>query len=384
MGGGEIALLNLVAAVDKERFEIVVLLFAEGPLAEKLRAAGVEVRVEAVDAAIGDTRKDSLGAGSMSKVLKGWGFTTRLKRVIREIKPALVHTNSLKSDILGGIAARRAGVPVVWHIRDRIVPEYLPGKVVWVFRRLCRWIPWHVVAISEAVMETLRLPERFTREGRQARIVYDGVVVRKDERRNTKDEIGATTGRGLPSGLWGGSARGRGSTFFCRRQREVRSKFLQARFVIIGAALFAENEYEQQLQRLTDELGLRAAVEFTGFRTDVADLIDTLDILVHASTIRGAVRAGGCRGGWRRGSQWWRRVAEGCRRLLWMGNRGCWCRWRTRRRWRRRLCGLRMMLNCGSGWGRRRGSGLRRSLRLSGRRGGVEAVWEHVLGKASA
>jgi len=276
LGGGEIALLNLVAAVDKDRFEILVLLFDDGPLAEKLRAAGIQVRIEPLDAAIGQTRKDSLGAGSLGKILKAWRFTTRLKRAIREIQPALVHTNSLKSDILGGIAARRAKVPVVWHIRDRIVPEYLPRTVVRVFRRLCRWIPRHVIAISDSVLATLRLPKRFTRDNKRARVVHDGVLL--PPHRET------ATSPSLRVGIVGRISPWKGQHIFLQAAARVRSKYPKARFVIIGAALFAENDYDQQLQRLADQLDLRAVVQFTGFRTDVAQLIDTLDILVHAST----------------------------------------------------------------------------------------------------
>ncbi|HVT82057.1 MAG TPA: glycosyltransferase [Phycisphaerae bacterium] len=276
LGGGEIALLNLAQAIDKNRFDISVLLFADGPLAEKLRAAAIDVRIEPLAAAIGDTRKDSLGARSLGKLSQSWAFTSRLKRILKELNPDLVHTNSLKSDILAGIAARRARIPVVWHIRDRIVPEYLPRTVVRLFRRLCRWIPRHVIAISHSVLETLRLPPRFTREHARARIVYDGVLLPQPRARPPAP---------LRIGIVGRISPWKGQHIFLQAAAQVRSKFPNARFVIIGAALFAENDYEQQIHRLTDELNLRAAVEFTGFRTDVPDLIDSLDILVHASTI---------------------------------------------------------------------------------------------------
>ena len=45
-------------------------------------------------------------------------------------QPDLVHTNSLKAALYGGVAGRLAGVPVVWHVRDRIADDYLPGIAV--------------------------------------------------------------------------------------------------------------------------------------------------------------------------------------------------------------------------------------------------------------
>ena len=43
----------------------------------------------------------------------------RVVRFARKMEIDLIHTNSLKAVIIGGIAARIAGIPVVWHVRDR-------------------------------------------------------------------------------------------------------------------------------------------------------------------------------------------------------------------------------------------------------------------------
>ena len=67
---------------------------------------------------------------------------------MREQRIDLVHTNSLKADIIGGIAARLAGKPLIWHVRDRIDRDYLPGAVVRVFRWLCGVVPDQVIANS--------------------------------------------------------------------------------------------------------------------------------------------------------------------------------------------------------------------------------------------
>src|SRR4051812_26231978 len=69
-----------------------------------------------------------------------------------------------------------------------------------------------------------------------------------------------------------------------RAAAEVLKKFPRARFKVVGAALFAELEYEREVRGLPSELGIADAVEFTGFRDDVRELIADLDLLVHAST----------------------------------------------------------------------------------------------------
>ena len=231
-------------------------MFAEGPLVERLRAVGCEVRLVALDAAVGQTRKDTLGAGSVlspGRVLKSGGFILRLRRelgVLKKQGAVLVHCNSLKSDLLGGMAARLTRLPVVWHVRDRIVPEYLPGKVVMLFRRLCRRLPAYVVAISESVLASLELPERMTRDGRRACVVHDGVKLPAIMDMDFIEPM-------FRIGLVGRISPWKGQDVFLKAAAAVHREFPAARFLIVGAALFDEAAYEKQLQTLTDELGLR-------------------------------------------------------------------------------------------------------------------------------
>jgi glycosyltransferase involved in cell wall biosynthesis len=56
------------------------------------------------------------------------------------------------------------------------------------------------------------------------------------------------------------------------------------RFFIVGGALFGELEYEQHIRTLTEALGLSEVVTFTGFRTDVLNVVSQMDLIVHAST----------------------------------------------------------------------------------------------------
>jgi glycosyltransferase involved in cell wall biosynthesis len=54
-----------------------------------------------------------------------------------------------------------------------------------------------------------------------------------------------------------------------------------ARFVLVGAALFGEDDYAAEIERRAAALGGRA--ELLGFRPDIAAVLTELDILVHAS-----------------------------------------------------------------------------------------------------
>jgi glycosyltransferase involved in cell wall biosynthesis len=162
-------------------------------------------------------------------------------------------------------------VPVLWHVRDRIDADYLPARVVQVFRWLCRWIPTYLVANSHATLDTLQL------ERRNAAVVHDGFPGAL--------EVATDGTPAVPMiGLVGRITEWKGQHVFIEAAAAVRRKFPQARFQIIGSAMFAEEAYEARLRARVRELGLEDCLEFTGFRADVQELIGRLTILVHAST----------------------------------------------------------------------------------------------------
>jgi glycosyltransferase involved in cell wall biosynthesis len=282
LGGGEIALLNLVKNLNRDRFTPIVLLGAQGPLVQRLSDAGIETHVLPLSGDVAETRKDAIGAGALLNLKKIFGvlkYAKNLARFIRENRIDLVHTNSLKSDILGGIAARRAHVPVVWHVRDRIARDYLPGPVVRIFRVLCRIIPNQIIVNSNAT--ALTLVSDPGRHGGRIHVVHDGTDVNP-----IPPATSASTNPNQPLiGLVGRISPWKGQHIFLESAAIVAKKFPAAKFQIIGSPLFSEQEYEAQLRQQVIRLGIESRVEFTGFRTDVADLIARLDLLVHASTL---------------------------------------------------------------------------------------------------
>lgn len=53
--------------------------------------------------------------------------------------------------------------------------------------------------------------------------------------------------------------------------------------LLVGAALFGEEDYVAQLHRQVDELGLGDRVQFLGFRADIAELMSACDLIAHTS-----------------------------------------------------------------------------------------------------
>jgi len=74
----------------------------------------------------------------------------------------------------------------------------------------------------------------------------------------------------------------KGQDVFLRAAALMAAKKPEVRFVIVGGNN-VDREYEDELKRLTAQLGLEGRVVFTGFRTDVPDLLAALSVVVSPS-----------------------------------------------------------------------------------------------------
>lgn len=274
LSGAEIALLRLLPHL--EGVQAHVILGEDGPLATRLQQAGISVEVLPLAPSARDLRRASARAGGvpLSTAWETFRYTLRLARRLRRIDPDLVHTNSLKSGVYGGLAARLAGVPLVWHLRDRLADDYLPRSATRVLRWAIPRLAGGILANSQATLDTLG-PVR----GRPARVLPDAVEAPSAPKsRGGHDEAPATFG------MLGRIAPWKGQDLFLRAFADAFPAGSE-RAVIIGTPLFGEEDFEASLRELAQELGLAARVEFRGFREDIWQELASLDILVHASLI---------------------------------------------------------------------------------------------------
>ncbi len=286
MSGGEVALLNLVTNLNEQKYEPIVVLCAEGALADMCRDRGLETHILPLSKSVLETRKETLGPASILQLKKCFAllsYTRDLSRLFKRLGADLVHTNSLKSDVLGAVASRLAGIPVIWHVRDRIANDYLPSTVVMAFRWLSTFLPNHVITISKATRATLpTISGKKTGKIARISIVHDGV---------NKHAFTSADGRIWNSqdviriGIVGRISPWKGQHIFIKAAALVREQFPKAIFQIVGGALFDEDDYSTRLHELVQETGLNETVKFLGFRSDVIEVMQSLDVVVHASTI---------------------------------------------------------------------------------------------------
>ena len=164
------------------------------------------------------------------------------------------------------------GRPVVWHVHDRIAPDYLPASTVSLVRQMAR-IPRVVIANSAATAATLT-----TRA--DVSVVPPGLAPEqiRDSPRPRPD--------GPPTiGVVGRISETKDQVTFVRAAARVRERDGEARFLIVGAPEFGADDYARRVVSEVSRLGLEESVDLTGFVDDPTRLVDELTVVVHTAAV---------------------------------------------------------------------------------------------------
>lgn len=133
-------LLQLARQIDRDRYRFsAVCFYGGGPVQEHLEALGVRTH-----------NLNTPDERDPRAVL-------RARKLIQELQPDIVHTHLLRADLMGGAAARWAGVPVV------VSTVYAMGEFRRQHRRkadrlldvACSRLATHTIAVSQAVADDL-------------------------------------------------------------------------------------------------------------------------------------------------------------------------------------------------------------------------------------
>ncbi len=244
LGGAETALLRLLDAVDRQRFDVRVVLFDDGELRGRLTHLGFPVEVISLGRLATVTRRQT---SSASTVLQGAVGTLRfiptLARALRTQRPELLVANSLKAATVLSLAAPLVGAPWVWHLHDRLAVDYLPRSAASLLRAVGSTGPRSVITNSHATLQTLG------RRGRSNAVVaYPGLEAAAFDRTNIDSATDAI-------GMVGRISETKGQLLFIQAASELLATRPAARFRIVGAALFQDRDYEKGLRDASADFG---------------------------------------------------------------------------------------------------------------------------------
>lgn len=200
----------------------------------------------------------------------------RLRRLIRRCRPDIVHLHSRAgADLLGGLAARLAGVPVVCSRRvDNPEPRWLAALKYRLHDR--------VIAISNGIGRVLvsgGLPPE------KLRVVRSAIDCGGFEQPCKGAHIRARFGVPDQSRLLGVVAQlipRKGHRFLIEALPALIREFPDLR-----VAFFGKGPEEAALRVLVNAAGLGDRVVFAGFREDLSEILPCLDLLVHPALMEG-------------------------------------------------------------------------------------------------
>ena len=275
LGGAELALVRLLDEVARSapgRYAVTVVLFSDGPLVGLLRGRGHDVEVLPLSPEVGTVDRHAAGgAAGVRSAARSLPFVRRLASRLRALRADVVHTTSLKADLLGAPAAVLARTPLVWHVHDRVAADYLPRPVVGLLRATARAVPSRVVANSAATAATLP-------RARGLVVAHPGLA---------PDQIGeAPRPDGPPVvGVLGRLSPTKGQLEVVRAAALVLRERSDVTFRLVGAPAFGQEEYADRVRAEAARLGIADRVELTGFVDDPRGALDALTVCVHAATV---------------------------------------------------------------------------------------------------
>lgn len=261
IGGAGRVLITLLKNFDYTKFEVKVVLPPDSLLKPEIENLGIEViEVEGI-------AEKSLDIKSI----------LALKKIFRSEKPDLVHTHASMS---ARIAAHSEGIKVI-YTRHSVFPQpkYLtsfPGKQIngFINNRYCDGI----IAVAEAAKENL------TDTGvssNKIRVILNGVdglpQLTKEEKEQIRENFGVNDGEKVVS-IVARLEDIKGHEYFIEAAKMLLDDGINAKFFIAGTG-----SYEDVLKKKVKEMRLEDKVIFTGFITNVNELMSITDVQVNAS-----------------------------------------------------------------------------------------------------
>lgn len=276
MGGAELSLLDLAIAYRKTS---QVLLFEDGPFRERLESAGVNVQVAAASKSLLSVRASS-GLSALKVLPSLWSMAQYIREHSQDFD--LIHANSQKAAVAATIARWMGAPPMVWHLRDILTASHFSP----LNRRLA--IILANAHASQVIVNSRATGDAFIEAGGKpdlVRLVYNGVASQPFEHvtHGQIQDIRAELGIAPDTPLVGSFSRlsyWKGQHILLDALRELP----HVHAMIVGNALFGEDEYAKQLKTLADSPELAKRIHWMGFRNDIPVLMKACTIVVHTST----------------------------------------------------------------------------------------------------
>ena len=272
IGGTERQVVNLTNGLDPEQYELHMgCLGKVGPLLEEVTSRGIPVSEYKT--------KNLYNLGAMAARLRFVGY-------LREHSIELVHSYGFYSNVFAIPAARFAGVPVVIaSIRD--CGEALSATQKRIQKMACRMADC-ILANAEGV-RTWLLGQGYP--AGKIQVIRNGIARSASADGQPAGKLRRELGLAADTPLVAVLSRlnpMKGLEYFLEAAVPVSRRFPAVRFLIIGGGTYTgDSTYKAEVEKFAVSLGLDGRVIFTGFRTDVHEILPEINISVLPSLSEG-------------------------------------------------------------------------------------------------
>jgi glycosyltransferase involved in cell wall biosynthesis len=225
--------------------------------------------------------------------LKDFISLRKLEKILREEKPHIVHTHSGKAGILGRLAAKRAGVPVIIHtIHGPSFGKFQNAAANFIFRaaeKNAARATIHFIVVADAMKKQylaagIGRPEQYTK-------IFSGFPLEPFLAAKNDLELRKKLGIAPDDFVIGKIARlfrlkGHDDLFAVAPELVRRNP--KIKFLLVG-----DGEWRQKFEQQAENIGLRRHFAFTGLipPDEVPKHVGIMDALVHLSLREGLPRA---------------------------------------------------------------------------------------------
>jgi len=215
----------------------------------------------------------------------------KIYQIIKKNKYDIVHTHSSKPGFLGRIAAVLAGVPIIIHtIHGFPFNDFMHPVVRWFFIFIERFLSY----LSDKLITVSRLNLQHALKLKLATSqklinIYSGIDFSKFNKK-----IDVTKKRhdlNIPNntkvvGLIGRLSYQKGPEYFIQAAQLILQKEDNVLFLLIG-----DGKLREKCVKLAARLGISSQIKILGFRDDIPELLQVLDIYVLSSRWEGLGRS---------------------------------------------------------------------------------------------
>jgi glycosyltransferase involved in cell wall biosynthesis len=272
-GGAELCLVDIAKPYGENA---LVGLFADGNFRKLLEENQVPVEVLTTQA---------IKVGKQSGLFQALGSLGQIVPLINQVvqrarKYDLIYANTQKALVVGAVASFLARRPLVYHLHDILSLEHFSKTNLRVAVNLINRCAALVIANSQASKMA------FLEAGGKSdlvRVVYNGFAAKNYEvdelevrnlREHLKLEGKFVIGHFSRLSPWKGQHILIDALSQCPQDVVV---------ILVGDALFGEQEYVKDLHQKVAGLGLENRVNFLGFRADIPQLMTMCDLITHTS-----------------------------------------------------------------------------------------------------